>query len=172
MVRNRDGSTNSAGIDKFRELITKRIKLIDPDLATSVDTQVFDSAETLNQLCLMSGGHMRILMQLIQKAIDWTEELPITSEAVQKAIEETRDTYRNTIFEEQWQILARVCSLKYAENNEQHLQLLLNRCLLEYRYYDEKKKLQRWYNVHPLIEEIEQFQKALAQVKSLLDMRQ
>jgi hypothetical protein len=85
---------------------------------------------------------------------------------VQIAIEEARDTYRNAILEDQWQILARVCSLKYAENNEQHLRLLLNRCLLEYRYYDGKKKLQRWYNVHPLIEEIEQFQKALTQVKA------
>lgn len=166
MVRNLDGSTNPAGLDKFRELITKRIVLIEPDLATSVNTQVFDSAETLERLCLISGGHVRNLMQLIQRAIDWTDELPITSEAVQIAIEEARDTYRNAILEEQWQILARVCSLKYAENNEQHLRLLLNRCLLEYRYYDGKKKLQRWYNVHPLIEEIEQFQKALTQVKA------
>lgn len=165
MVRNLDGSSNPAGLDKFRELITKRIVLIEPELATSVDTQVFDSAETLERLCLISGGHVRNLMQLIQRAIDWTDELPITSEAVQIAIEEARDTYRNAILEEQWQILARVCSLKYAENNEQHLRLLLNRCLLEYRYYDGKKKLQRWYNLHPLIEEIEQFQKALAQVK-------
>lgn len=165
MVRNLNGSPNPAGLDKFRELITKRIVLIEPDLATSVDTQVFDSAETLERLWLISGGHVRNLMQLIQRAIDWTDELPITSEAVQIAIEEARDTYRNAILEDQWQILARVCSLKYAENNEQHLRLLLNRCLLEYRYYDGKKKLQRWYNVHPLIEEIEQFQKALTQVK-------
>lgn len=166
MIRNRDGSPNPTGLDKFRELITKRIKLINPDLAKSVDTQVFDSAETLERLCLISGGHVRNLMQLIQRAIDWTDELPITSEAVQIAIEEARDTYRNAILEDQWQILAGVCSLKHAENNEQHLRLLLNRCLLEYRYYDGKKKLQRWYNVHPLIEEIEQFQKALTQVKA------
>lgn len=166
MVQNQDGSTSPAGLAKFRELITTRIKLIDPALANSVDTKVFDSAETLDRLCLMSGGHMRILMQLIQGAFNQIDELPITAEALQFAIEEEREIYRKTILQEQWDILAKVCHWKQADNNEQHLRLLLNRCLLEYRYYDENKKLQSWCNIHPLIEEIEQFQKALTQVKA------
>ncbi|WP_316432049.1 ATP-binding protein [Leptolyngbya sp. NK1-12] len=70
MLRNRDGSPNPTGLQKFRELIYKRIAQIDPDLANGLDSQVFDSSETLEQLCLMSGGHMRNLMQLIQRAID------------------------------------------------------------------------------------------------------
>jgi hypothetical protein len=166
MVQNQDGSTSPAGLAKFRELITTRIKLIDPALANSVDTKVFDSAETLDRVCLMSGGHMRILMQLIQGAFNQIDELPITAEALQFAIEEEREIYRKTILQEQWDILAKVCHWKQADNNEQHLRLLLNRCLLEYRYYDENKKLQSWCNIHPLIEEIEQFQKALTQVKA------
>lgn len=45
----------------------------------------------------MSGGPLRILMQLIQRAIDWTDRLPITAQAVQIAIEEARENYLNTI---------------------------------------------------------------------------
>lgn len=101
MVRNQDGSINTDGIAKLREVIAKRIELIDPKLAQALDTQVFDSAATLERLCLMSGGHVRNLMQLIRTALDWTDELPITAEAVQRAIEEARDTYRNTIQESQ-----------------------------------------------------------------------
>jgi AAA ATPase domain len=166
MVRNPDSSPNPVGIGKLRELITKRIALIDPHLATVLDSEVFANAEVVDRLCLMSGGHVRNLMQLIQRAIDWTDTLPITAEAVQIAIEEARNTYRNAIQEKQWAVLAQIGHTKQVKNNQQTLRLLLNRCLLEYRYYDQNKRLQRWYNVHPLIEAIEEFQVALAQVES------
>ena len=165
MMRYPDGDVNEAGIDKFRELIAKRIALIDADLAANLDTHLFDSAATLRQLCLMSGGHLRNLMQLIQRAIDWTDQLPITAQAVQIAIEETRETYLNTVQANQWEILAQVCHTRTADNDDRCLRLLLNRCLLEYRYYDEQSKLQRWHNVHPLIEDIPAFQNALAKVQ-------
>ncbi|MBW4484531.1 MAG: ATP-binding protein [Tildeniella torsiva UHER 1998/13D] len=167
MVRYPDGRLNAAGLAKFRELIQKRVALIDADLADQIDTQLFDSPATLENLCLMSGGHLRILMQLIQRAIDWTDCLPITAQAVQIAIEEARETYLNTIQADQWRLLAQVCRTRNADNEPQCLRLLLNRCLLEYRYYDDQGKLQRWHNVHPLIEGLAPFQKALAQVPSL-----
>lgn len=52
------------------------------------------------------------------------------------------------------------------DNDGEHLRLLLNRCLLEYRYYDADDNLQTWYNVHPLIEGIPRFQTALKKVQS------
>jgi len=106
-------------------------------------------------------------MQLIQKAIDWTDELPITAKAAKRAIEETRETYRKTVQEHQWEVLARVCHIREANNDAEHLRLLLNRCLLEYRYYDENEALQVWCNVHPLIEGIPRFQDALARIQTV-----
>ncbi len=175
MVRNPDGSENQAGLSKLRELICRRVELIDPNLAktlegaiSGLDTPpVFDNPETLKQLCLMSGGHVRNLMQLIQKAIDWTDELPITVKAARRAIAEARETYQKAIQANQWDILARACDAKQATNDEEHLRLLLNRCLLEYRYYDENEMLQIWCNVHPLIEGIQKFQDAFVKVQSL-----
>ncbi|MFB2977482.1 ATP-binding protein [Microseira sp. BLCC-F43] len=175
MVRNPDGSENKAGLAKLRELVCRRVVLIEPNLAQTLEgavdrlnvPPVFDSPETLKQLCLMSGGHVRNLMQLIQKAIDWTDSLPITAKAARRAIEETRETYQKTVQEHQWEILARACYLKQADNNEEHLRLLLNRCLLEYRYYDDNESLNIWCNVHPLIEGIPKFQDALAKVRSV-----
>ena len=175
MVRNPDGSENKAGLAKLRELVCRRVVLIEPNLARTLEgavdrlnvPPVFDSQQTLKQLCLMSGGHVRNLMQLIQKAIDWTDELPIAAKAARRAIEETRETYQKTVQEHQWEILARACYLKQADNNEEHLRLLLNRCLLEYRYYDDNESLNIWCNVHPLIEGIPKFQDALAKVRSV-----
>lgn len=175
MVRNPDGSENQAGLAKLRELICRRVEAIEPNLVKTLEgaidgvntPPVFDSPETLKMLCMVSGGHVRILMQLIQKAIDWTDELPITAKAANKAIEETRETYQKSIQEYQWEILALAGHLKQADNDEEHLRLLLNRCLLEYRYYDRDDKLKIWYNVHPLIEGIQKFQDALKKVQTL-----
>lgn len=175
MVRYPDGSQNTAGLAKLRELVSRRVALIEPNLVQTLEgavnelnvPPVFDSPETLNQLCLMSGGHVRNLMQLIQKAIDWTDELPISAKAVKRAIEETRETYQRTIQEHQWEVLARACLLKQSANDEAHLSLLLNRCLLEYRYYDQNETLQIWCNVHPLIEGISKFQDTLTKVSAV-----
>ena len=175
MVRNEDGSDNQAGLDKLKELICRRVSLIDQRLVQTLEGQVsgldfpavFDSPETLRLLCSMSGGHVRNLMQLIQKAIDWTDELPITGKAARRSVEEIRETYRKTVQEDQWEVLARSCHRRSMDNDGAHLRLLLNRCLLEYRYYDENDTLQTWYNVHPLIEGIPRFQTALKKIQSL-----
>ncbi len=174
MARNEDGSENQAGLDKLKELICRRVSLIDQRLVQTLEGQVlgldfpavFDSPETLRLLCSMSGGHVRNLMQLIQKAIDWTDELPITGKAARRSVEEIRETYRKTVQEDQWEVLARSCHRREMDNDGEHLRLLLNRCLLEYRYYDENDTLQTWYNVHPLIEGIPRFQAALKKIQS------
>ncbi|MCC5638919.1 hypothetical protein LC593_24435 [Nostoc sp. CHAB 5844] len=82
MVCNPDGSENPAGLQKLRELVCRRVALIEPNLVQTLEGKVdglsfppiFDSPETLKLLCLMSGGHVRNLMQLIQKSIDWTDD--------------------------------------------------------------------------------------------------
>ena len=69
----RDNQPNEMGLQKFREIIAKRITQVTLDgdatigenLAQNWETEVFDSTETLKQLCLMSGGHVRLLMQKI-----------------------------------------------------------------------------------------------------------
>ena len=168
MVSNQDNQPNEKGLEKFREVIAKRIAQVTLDdnpnigqtLAQNLDTAVFDSPETLTRLCLMSGGHVRILMQMMQKALDWTDDLPISQRSVDIAIEEAKDYYRNTIFEHQWELLRQVAEDKMIpnqENDREYPRLLANRCILEYRYYDQNNRLNRWYDVHPLIKELQKF---------------
>jgi AAA ATPase domain len=164
MVRDRANKANYAGIETLRELVRKRIEVIDAELVKDLTTKVFDCPDTLDRMCCMSGGHVRILMQLMQGAIDQIDVLPITSEAMQIAIEEARDVYRRSVYDREWKALAKVAQTKEIVIDEDHLHFLLDRYVLEYRYYDEKKCLKRWYDVHPLMEEIEKFQQALEEV--------
>lgn len=154
MVSDQENQPNEPGLDKFREIIAKRIAQVQLDqdptigqtLSQALATKVFADSETLTRLCSMSGGHVRILMQMMQKALDWTDNLPISQRSVGIAIEEAKDYYRNTIFEHQWELLRQVDRDKTIPNQEddrEYPRLLANRCILEYRYYDQDNKLNR-----------------------------
>ena len=161
MVRTPSGDIYEPGLNKIREVISKRVSQFAPDL--SLDTEIFDSLQTLQQLCLMSGGHMRNLLLLTQDAIGRTASLPISERAVRRAITQARDTYRRTVDNEQWRLLAEVSRTKRVVNDDEYRSLLFNRCLLEYRYLDADYEVQRWCDVHPLIKGIEEFKEAVAQ---------
>ncbi len=168
MVSDRDDRPNEKGLQKFREIIAKRIEhvkldsddMIGHNLAQNLETEVLDSPETLKRLCLMSGGHVRLLMQMMQKALDWTDDLPISQRSVRRAIEEAKDFYRKTIFEHQWELLRQVANSKNIpneENDKEYPRLLASRCILEYRYYNENDELTYWHDVHPLVKELDKF---------------
>lgn len=159
MVRMPDGVVLEAGLAKLKEIIAKRVNPIVGD--RNLETEIFDSKETLEQLCLMSGGHVRELCLLMRGAVKRTNSLPITAKAVQRSITEARDVYRRTVNQEQWSILAEVSLSKQLANDDRYRSLLFTRCLLEYVYFDEQGEMKRWCDVHPLIRGIKEFQYAL-----------
>lgn len=164
MVRESDGDVYQPGLDTMKEVIAKRVyqtEAVSPSLG--LDSKIFDAPETLDQLCLMSGGHVRNLMLLAQSSVRRTQALPITARTVKRAITEARNTYRNAVYERQWSVLAQVARTKKVLNDEVHRELLFNRCILEYRFLDEDEELRCWYDVHPLIRGIQEFRTALAE---------
>jgi hypothetical protein len=101
---------------------------------------------------------------LTQDAIGRTEELPITEKEVRRAITQARDTYRRAVENHQWCLLAEVSLSKRTINDDQYRSLMYNRCLLEYRYLDDDGEMQRWYDIHPLIQGISEFKEAVAKL--------
>ncbi|ABW27950.1 AAA family ATPase [Acaryochloris marina] len=162
MVRKPDWKEHQPGLEIMKDIIARRIYRTEVvNASLGLDSQIFDAPETLNQICLMSGGHVRNLMLLAQSSVRRTQALPITERTVKRAITEARNTYRNAVYERQWTILAQVAVTKKVLNDEVHRELLFNRCILEYRFLDENEELQCWYDVHPLIRGIQEFQIAL-----------
>jgi len=162
MVYTRNGEIYPPGLNKVKEVICRRIRQFAPDLP--LETAIFDSPETLEKLCLMSGGHVRNLLLLTQDAIGRTQDLPISERAVRRAITNARDTYRRTVENHQWNLLAEVSHSKRIINDNQYRSLMFNRCLLEYRYLDDDGEMQRWYDIHPLIQGIQEFKEAVAKL--------
>jgi hypothetical protein len=159
-VRTSNNHPYPAGLQKLEELIKRRVKCVASDLSLE---EVFDE-NSLRQLCILSGGHVRNLLLLLKTAIERTSGIPIQTRAIDRAIGDLRSTYRGTINEEEWAMLAHVHLSKQMPNQDEYRKLLFNRCILEYRE-QAGDILRTWHDVHPLIEKIEQFRKALSAIE-------
>ncbi|MDZ8078896.1 MAG: ATP-binding protein [Nostoc sp. DcaGUA01] len=155
MVQTPENESYQKGINKVMEVLQKRLSSIDVSLSV---VDMFEQREALEQLCLMSGGHVRNLLLLMKEAIKYTNSRTITNRALQRSISELRNTYRNTVFANQWEALAKVYHSKQIENDPLYRELLFNRCILEYRYLDNQGSSTVWYDIHPLIKGIKEFQ--------------
>jgi hypothetical protein len=169
VVQNRDGSRNAAGMAAMRKVIRLRAESVDRAIAQDIDVQLFESSALLDRVCAMSGGHMRILMQLMQKALDWTEVLPIQKKAIGRALSSVRQTYVDAINFDCWEDLARVHRTKQLPKDNRHQGFLADRCVLKYfeEEFDEEGDLEvvEWFDVHPAILKIDEFRSALARLQ-------
>ncbi|MEA5448742.1 ATP-binding protein [Leptolyngbya sp. CCNP1308] len=164
MVQTPDGDLHEPGFEKLKEILRRRIIPFLPEVSLGED--VFEEAKVVEQLCLASGGHVRELLLLMKEALNRADSLPIPTRAVRRAISETRDTYRRTVEEHQWAILAKVAQKRAIENDEDHRDLLFRRCVMEYRFFDDDGAMQCWYDVHPLIKAIPEFRAAQEELKT------
>ncbi|MGK7942278.1 MAG: ATP-binding protein [Crocosphaera sp.] len=166
MIRDKNNEIYEKGIAILQTIITRR--LTSPKTNVNLDFEqyylgVFDQQETCLKLCRLTGGHIRELMLFMQTAMDYIDTLPITEKAVNRALNEARDnTYRNAVDSHEWEKLVIVSETKNIPNEEEYRSLLFRRCVLEYRESDETGDIKRWYDVHPLIEDIDEFKTAIA----------
>jgi hypothetical protein len=162
MIRNPDLSIYNPGLKKVKEVIARRVHQVNPNYILEKD--ICENLESLNRLCLMSGGHVRELMHLIRGALKRVDSLPLSTKAIQRSITEVRDIYHRTVEQHQWKTLAEAAYSKTLKNDNEYKDLLFNRCLLEYCYFDEQGNKKRWCDVHPLIKDIPEFQEELEEV--------
>jgi hypothetical protein len=67
MVQTQDNRPCQAGMDKMKEVLAHRVHQVDPNL--SLEGDIFAEVESLEALCLMSGGHVRNLLLLVKEAM-------------------------------------------------------------------------------------------------------
>ncbi|NEQ95787.1 MAG: ATP-binding protein [Cyanothece sp. SIO2G6] len=148
MVRDEKGDPYQPGLDILRTMIQRRVP---ESLRDALVPKVFESEEILRDLCLISGGYVRDLVQLMQEAITKTDTLPIKARAVQRAADDLRDVYRRAVEEDQWSVLREIHQTKEIDNDNVQRNLLFIRCVLEYRYFDAQGDKRTWYDAHPVL---------------------
>lgn len=165
-IRTLAGNEDPESLAELKRIIDKRVhRYLGLGENFGLIPDIFAEAEVLKRLCLMSGGHVRDLLRLVRTSFDYIDELPITQRAAQYAITQTRDIYRRSVTSsDEWLTLARVAKDKQIKGDDIERRLLFSRCILQYAALDEEDEMQTWYDVHPLILMIQQFQSAQQQL--------
>ena len=103
----------------------------------------------------MSGGCVRDLLHLVTLAFQQAEET-FSSAAVMAAIQQYRSTFTRRLLPEDYQRLAQIAGREPVSRDALTARLLHHRFALEYT----DKAGEPWMDVHPLIVETEEFQRA------------
>lgn len=140
----------TSGMLKMRELLEKRCH------AADVDPQdAFDDPATVSRLCEMSGGHPRQLLRFVQASISQADNLPLTSAAVEKAIEQDGNTRLRGMPQDWWSKLRQFDKPQFdVPTDEAYQEMLYLLHIFEYM------NGRPWYEVNPVLRTIPQFQRA------------
>lgn len=91
-VLSRERQDNSAGLKAMEDIIRARLKA-----AEVAEETTFDSSETLDYFCRMSGGHTRNLLILLRSACDYLDALPVARMVLEEAVQGMRTDFERAL---------------------------------------------------------------------------
>ncbi|NET83706.1 MAG: ATP-binding protein, partial [Moorea sp. SIO1F2] len=151
-IQLRDGSDYPEGMALLRQLLLARaFPKVDPQQRLNLIPLVFDSPETLDRMCRISGGHVRNLLGLLYNCLQH-EDPPFSRSCLESVIKGYRDDLTLAVEEEEWKLLSQVVQ-QQSVKGEQEYQTLL-RSMFVYEYQDEQG---RWFGINPALAETEKF---------------
>ena len=151
-VKLRDGSNCNEGLAKLRSMVLARtFPELNEEQYLSRITEVFDRAETLDNLCRLSGGHIRNLLRILNTSIQKEMRLPITSQSLEDVILEHRSERILAIEPHEWALLCQVTTNKKVTGDDGYQTLIRSMFVYEYR-----DKLGSWFDINPILANAEE----------------
>jgi hypothetical protein len=151
-VQTRDGRDYQQGMDLLQQLVLARaFPNVAPSERLELITEVFDSKETLDRMCRISGGHVRNLLGLLYNCLQ-QEDPPFSRQCLENVIKGYRDDLALAIDNEEWDLLFQVVQQQLIKG-EKEFQLLL-RSMFVFEYRDETG---RWFGINPALAETQKF---------------
>lgn len=162
-VRLRDGSDCEEGLNLLRQMVLARaFPEVNLQQRLNLITEIFDSSETLDRLCRVSGGHVRNLLGLIYRCLQ-QQDPPFSHETIETVIQERRNDLVLAIGPQEWQLLGQVHQTKNVKGETAYQNLLRSMFVFEYR----NEKAGRWFDVNPILTEAKEFKEASRDSSSL-----
>ena len=159
-VRHRTGEEFEEGMALLRQMVVVRAFPHETwEKQLKLTTEVFDTSETLNRLCRVSGGHVRNLLGLLFDCLR-QEDTPISRECLERVIRERRDTLTSSIDDEEWELLFQVVQQQTVKGDTEYQTLLRSMFVFEYRDHEGC-----WYGINPALEEAQQYQSWVKQIE-------
>lgn len=152
-VKLRDGRDCVEGMDLLRQMVLARaFPELPKEQRIELIAEVFDSAETLDRLCRISGGHVRTLLGILYGCLQ-VEDPPISAPTLEFVILGYRDSLLKSIDNQEWELLFEVDREPQVKGEGEYQTLL--RSLFVFEYHDEKGT---WFGLNPLLFETEKYQ--------------
>ncbi|WP_203419045.1 P-loop NTPase fold protein [Lyngbya aestuarii] len=162
-VKTRQGEDYSKGMAMLREMVLARaFPKIPSEQRFELIPELFDTRETLDRLCRISGGHMRRLLMLMYSCLQQADP-PFTRDCLDNVIREYRDDLLGAITEDEWKLLVQVVNHQHVRGEEECQTLLRSMFVFEYRDGDG-----RWFGINPALEETRQFKKGTLELNQSL----
>lgn len=153
-IQFQDGSVCEEGMTLLRQMVLARAF---PERSTdeqlSLIPELFDTAETLDQLCRVSGGHVRDLLRILNAWIKKNRQLPLQRKTLDEVVRSYRNEMTMYITDDEWELLRRVHQRKKVSGNHDYQTLIRSRLVFEYRNHGES-----WFDVNPVLMDARELQ--------------
>jgi len=151
-VQLRNGEQCVEGMALLRQMVLARaFPDAQPEERLGYVTEVFDSLETLDRLCQISGGHVRNLLGMLFGCLR-EEDPPISRSVLERVIRRERDGLLLAIDDQEWQLLFQVVQEQRVKGDREYQTLL--RSLFVFEYLDDQGS---WFYLNPLLLETEKY---------------
>lgn len=151
-VQLREGVEYIQGLQLLRQMIlTRAFPDIPAEERIELITKVFETPETLDRLCYVSGGHVRNLLGMLYRCLQ-EEDPPISNTTIENVIRDSRDRLALSVDNEEWDLLFQVVKEQKVKGDGEY-QILL-RSLFVFEYRDSQGS---WFGINPLLAETEKF---------------
>jgi hypothetical protein len=146
-VIDQKGTDSPQGIETMKQIVRKRLAA-----ASVAEADAFDSPDTLDYLCRMSGGHPRNVLILVRSACTAASALPLTRNITEQAVQEMSNDFERALNSPKFFEILRKIEQTHGLPGSEHDQLLLyNLSVLEYLNGNP------WYAVNPAVRTLEKF---------------
>lgn len=152
-VCQRDGCLYPEGMALLRQLVLARAFPNEtPEQRLQGLDQVFDTPETLDRLCRISGGHVRNLLMLLYRCLQ-REDPPLSRTCIEQVIQQRLSELLLALSVPEIKSLKRVMAEKHIRHDPSDQLLLHSMFVFEYRSEGES-----WFDINPILAESPEFQ--------------
>jgi len=147
-VQVRSGDECKEGMALLQQMVLARA-FPDENVVQRLDliTEIFDSPETLERLCRVSGGHVRNLLVLLSRCLE-RDDPPLSRDCIEGVIRQRRNELTLAITEDEWELLRQVAQEKSLRGEERYQILVRDMFVFEYRDSEGS-----WFNINPILAE-------------------
>jgi len=151
-VKLRNGEEFPEGMALLRQMVLVRaFPDQTPEKRLELIPELFDTKETLDRLCQVSGGHLRNLLGLLLGCV-MQDDPPFSRDSLEEVIRERRDYLLSSIDDDEWGLLFQVMQQQTVRGEMEHQILLRSMFVFEYRDLDGQ-----WFDINPVLAEAPKF---------------